>query len=276
MAQYISQTGIKPAEAFCDVTCLSYLQIGESGPVVVLLHGWGAFKEIWWSTMLALAGHGRVVAPDMPGHGGSPLKGNQRIVDIASRIGEFCTVNEFQPMMLVGHSLSGNVALELALMHPELVNRLVLVAPVTNAHLMPAYTRLYLRGFYGWAILRIMMLIQRYLGLVGRRVPHVHGGGFVRPLLRRAAYYARQDVISLHTTFAGLFDNPIGSRLADLRIPTLVITGALDSLVPVALSRQVARSIPGAQYVVIRGAAHNPMDDQPRAFEQALLNFLYE
>ena len=71
-----------------------------------------------------------------------------------------------------------------------------------------------------------------------------------------------------------LFENPIGPRLADLRLPTLVISGEFDPLVPPSLSERVAAAIPGAQYTVIRRAAHNPMDERPREFNAALLNFL--
>ena len=73
---------------------------------------------------------------------------------------------------------------------------------------------------------------------------------------------------------ADLFENPIGPRLADLHVPTLVISGEFDPLVPPPLSRRVAAAIPGAQYAVIRRAAHNPMDERPREFNAVLLDFL--
>ena len=69
------ETG-QPVEVFCEKTCLSYIESGAAGPIVVLLHGWSAFKELWWSTLLALAPHAHAYAPDMPGHGDSPLLGS--------------------------------------------------------------------------------------------------------------------------------------------------------------------------------------------------------
>jgi len=50
-------TTSQPVEAFCERTRLSYLESGASGSAVVLLHGWSAFKELWWATLLALAPH---------------------------------------------------------------------------------------------------------------------------------------------------------------------------------------------------------------------------
>ena len=62
----------QPAEAFCEKTRLSYIETGAAGPTVVFLHGWSAFKELWWATLLALAPHAHAYALDMPGHGDSP------------------------------------------------------------------------------------------------------------------------------------------------------------------------------------------------------------
>jgi len=71
-----------------------------------------------------------------------------------------------------------------------------------------------------------------------------------------------------------MFANPIGPRMAEVRVPTLVISGEFDPLVPPPLSQQVAHTIPGARYAVVRGAAHNPMDERPREFARILLDFL--
>ncbi len=264
----------KPAEAFCNITNLSYLQAGDGGPAVVLLHGWGAFKEIWWSTLLALAPYVRAYAPDMPGHGDSPLQGNIRMSHLAARIAQFCAARGLERFALVGHSMGGNVALELVLARPDLVERLVLADPAAQPSDLPAYTRSYLGPATGWAALRASIALARPLSLVGYRVPHAHGGGVVLPALRRAAYMARHDAAALRALLEGLFANPIGRRLAEVRAPTLVISGEFDPLVPPVLSQRVAAAIPGARYAVIRGAAHTPMDERPREFARLLLEFL--
>lgn len=266
----------QPAEAFCPAAHLSYLEAGAGDPAVVLLHGWGGFKELWWSTLLALAPHARALAPDMPGHGGSPLHGDSRMVQIAVRIARFCEAHRLQSIALVGHSMGGNIALELALARPDLVGRLVLVDPAAQAHEMPVYARSYLDSVRGWAALRASMVLARQLTPVGRRVPHAHRGGFVLPALRRATYLARHDAEALRRLLDSLFANPIGQRLAAVRMPTLVITGEFDPLVPPVLSRRIAEAIPGARYAVVRGAGHNPMDERPREFERALLAFLVD
>ncbi|MDQ2999029.1 MAG: alpha/beta hydrolase [Chloroflexota bacterium] len=264
----------QPVESFCEETRLSYLEAGAVGPTVVLLHGWSAFKELWWSTLLALAPHAHAYAPDMPGHGDSPLLGSTSMLQIAERIERFCAIRGDAQIVLVGHSMGGNIALELALARPDLVERLVLVDAAVQPAEMPMYTRSYLDQTFGWAVLRTSMVAARQISLVGRYVPHEHQGGVVLPALRRVTYMARNDADAMRVLLDRLFENPIGPRLADLRVPTLVISGEFDPLVPPPLSERVAAAIPGAQYAVIHRAAHNPMDERPREFNAALLEFM--
>jgi 3-oxoadipate enol-lactonase len=264
----------QPVEAFCEKTRLSYIESGATGPTIVLLHGWGGFKELWWSTLLALAPHAHAYAPDMPGHGDSPLLGSASMRQIAQRIEQFCATRGDQRIVLVGHSMGGNIALELTLACPNLIERLVLVDAAVQPAEMPMYTRSYLDQTFGWAVLRTSMAAARQISQVGRFIPHTHQGGVVLPALRRVTYMARHDADALRVLLDSLFENPIGPRLADLRVPTLVISGEFDPLVPPPLSRRVAAAIPGAQYAVIRRAAHNPMDERPREFNAVLLDFL--
>jgi 3-oxoadipate enol-lactonase len=148
-----------------------------------------------------------------------------------------------------------------------------LVSPAATAAELPAYTRLYLHPAAGWAALRTTLaLYARLASLAGRLPP-----GLDLPyagLLRRSAGASAHDPASLRVMLHGLFDNPLGERLAGVRPPTLVVSGELDLVVPPALSRRVAQAIPGARYVGIRRATHHPMDDRPREFERALLDFL--
>lgn len=267
-------TAHQPTEAFCEKTELSYLKIGGGAGAVLLLHGWGAFKEIWWSTLLALAPHTHAFAPDMPGHGGSPLGNGSSMSQIARRIGDFCDARGLHTISLVGHSMGGNVALELAMARPDIVRRLVLADPAVQARELPAFTRAYLNSIGGWFALRTSMALAERLGTVGRRVPHDHSGGIVLPALRRVMYLARHDADALRQLLDSLFANPIGARMAAVRVPTLVVSGEFDTLVPPAYSRRVAEAIPGARYAVVRGASHNPMDERPREFARILLDFL--
>ena len=114
---------------------------------MVLLHGWGAFKELWWSTLRALGHDHRCFALDVPGHGASPLGRAASIAGLAEAVAAFCDALGLERIALIGHSMGGSVACELALRRPDLVERLVLVDPAVDASSMPGFSRTYLLGF---------------------------------------------------------------------------------------------------------------------------------
>ncbi len=263
-----------PTEAFCTTSRLRYSVTGGGERAVVLLHGWGDTKEIWQATCAALSSHARVFAPDLPGHGGSPLDGAERMQQVAERVATFCTARGLTSFALVGHSMGGNVALELTLTHPQMVERLALVAPAALGTAMPPYTRLFLQDGYGWAALRASLLFYRGVDALARQWRPITAMTRILPGVRRAAFAAHHDPEGLHRLLNALFANSLDSRLEQVRAPTLVINGDLDAVVPSRLSQRVAAAIPDARFVSVRGALHHPMDEQPEAFQRLLLEFL--
>jgi len=253
---------------------LSYLTAGEKGPAIVFLHGWGAFKELWWSTLRDLGRDYRCFAIDMPGHGESRIGRADQIERIATLVADFCADLGLTSIILVGHSMGGSVAVELTLHYPHLVQRLALIDAAVDAYRMPAYTRLYLLPAIGWPVFRITQAIGRAFRPIGQRIPHDHGGGWIRPWVRRASHLATFDPEGLYRILRSLFATRADERLQQIRVPTLVLTGQFDSLVPPSHARRLAQVIPGARYVVLPASIHNPMDEQPGAFTRALRAFL--
>ena len=195
----------------------------------------------------------------------------------ARLIAEFCAARGLQHIALVGHSMGGNVALELALTRPDLVERLVLVDAAANAPgLVPLPVNPLLCETYGWPALRIGQYMRRFVQPIGQRIGHTHGGGWIRPLLRRQAYAATLDPAGQYALLQGLFANPLLERAAELRMPTLVMTGQFDTLIPPVHARRLASAIPGARLATVWGAIHNPMDERPRLFARMLMRFLQE
>jgi pimeloyl-ACP methyl ester carboxylesterase len=253
---------------------LSYLTAGEEGPAIVFLHGWGAFKELWWSTLRDLGRDYRCFAIDMPGHGESRLGQADQIERIATLVADFCADLGLTAIILVGHSMGGSVAVEVTLRYPHLVRRLALIDAAVDAYRMPTYTRLYLLPAIGWPVFRITQAIGRAFRPIGQRIPHDHGGGWIRPWVRRASYLATFDPEGLYRILRSLFATRADERLQQIRVPTLVLTGQFDSLVPPSHARRLAQVIPGARYVVLPASIHNPMDERPGAFTRTLRAFL--
>ena len=264
----------QPIEAVVPGLDLHYLAAGAGHPVV-LLHGWAAFKEIWWGTLRALAPRYHGVALEWPGHGRSqPHAGVAGLVDFAHLVVRACEVLGLERITVAGHSMGGRIAALLALLHPELVARLVLVdAALDPAHIAPYGKRmLQMREIKRTVVLS--RWLGRGLGPLLQPASHDHGGGFIRPFLRRSYYTGLADPQVLHQCATGLYEESLDDRLMEIRQPTLVISGERDPLVLPRQARRAAEAIPNARLHIIPRALHTPMDDRPAAFQRALLDFL--
>jgi pimeloyl-ACP methyl ester carboxylesterase len=196
------------------------------------------------------------------------------MAQIAEALASFCAARGLDRIRLVGHSMGGNIAAELTLRHPDLIERLVLVNPAIQANDMPIYTRSYLYSHQGWLALRASIALAQQVSRFGAHVPHEHGGGLIMPTLRRFRYMAQHDPEVVHRLLGALFENPLLERLPSITQPALVIAGQHDPLVPLELSRRAAQAIPKARLAVIPNSGHNPMDEQPATFRTLLLPFL--
>ncbi len=253
---------------------LQYLEAGAGHPVM-LLHGWAAFKEIWWGTLRALAPRYRGIALEWPGHGSSPpIAEIKQLSDLAALAAQSCELLGLERVTVAGHSMGGRVAALLALLQPRLVARLVLV----DAALDPQHIAPYARRMLQPRVLERSITLCRWLGNgFGRLVPpaaHDHRGGLLRPALRRARYNALADPATLHHYVSSLYEESLEERLPEITQPTLVVSGTRDPLVRPQQAREAARLIPNAQLELIPRALHNPMDDRPAEFYRVLLRFL--
>jgi pimeloyl-ACP methyl ester carboxylesterase len=267
--------GFRPHTGNVAQTGLYYLSAGKGEPVV-LLHGWGGFKEMWWGTMQALSPSHHVIAFDWPGHGSSvPLEASLPVLDALADLAiTSCAALGLGRVTLVGHSLGGNVAARVALTRPDLIARLALIDAVVNPEHLPARCWLLAHPRIGERALRFGRLISWPLSKLGSRIPHEHGGGFLRPLARRQSRVAQVEVSVLFAFLAALREGSLAERLSDITQPTLILAGERDPLVRPHQACDLARQIPHAQLCLLRRAYHCPMDEQPTAFHQALIDFL--
>jgi pimeloyl-ACP methyl ester carboxylesterase len=266
--------GQSPLEGRVPNLGLPYLEAGQ-GDAVLFLHGWAAFKEIWWGTLQAIAPRYYGIALEWPGHGGTPAaNGVVRLADLAELAASAASALRLQRITVVGHSMGGRVAALLALMQPELVTRLVLVdAALDPAHIAPYARRMLDRGEIERTIV-LNRLLGRGFGRLLQPAAHDHRGGLVRPLLRRAYYNGLADPLTLHRYVTSLYDESLDVRLSEIRQPTLIVSGARDPLVLPRQARRAAELIPQSQLQIIPRAFHNPMDDRPAEFYRILLEFL--
>jgi pimeloyl-ACP methyl ester carboxylesterase len=261
---------------------LSIMEAGI-GPPVVALHGLGGTKGSFLPTVAALAGHFRVIAVDLPGFGDSdkPIGAAYDARFFAAAGIGLLDALALDRVHLIGNSLGGRIALEIALRHPGRVGRLGLLAP-----------SLAWRRERPW--LPLLRLTRPELGLVQlapravveaivhRLIPGADEGWtaagvdeFLRAYLTpagRAAFYAAARQIYL--------DEPHGeegfwTRLRTLEPDALFVWGRRDKLVPIAFARHVADALPGARHLEL-DCGHVPQVERPKQTHAALAAFLSE
>lgn len=260
-----------PAIDLSDVLCLHYEEVNPSGsPPVLLIHGLGSAGGDWAFQFgpLAEAGY-RVLAPDMRGFGRSSAPPEVTVQAMAQDMACFLGRVNAVPAHVVGISMGGAIALQLALDHPETVRRLVLVN--TFARIRPL-------GLGGWlyfatrALQTFLAGPKRQAQQVARYVfPHPHQQVLRENLIRRIS---QTNPCAYRAAMRSLMRFDVRHRLGELRMPVLVVTGAEDTTVPPSIQRTLAQGIPGARHVVVEGSGHGTIADSPETFNRILLEFL--
>ncbi len=256
------------------MTALYFLDPNPSGcPAVFLLHGLGADGSSWTLQLPALTGaEFRPIAPDTPGFGASPYDGHGwSIRRVAGRMAELLEELGTGPAHVVGLSMGGVIAQQFALDFPRLTRKLVLVS--TFSVLRP-------ENFGGWwyftrrAVAVLTLGPRAQARLVAQRIFPEPRDAPLREMLLEVVSGADPRAYCKAMLSLGLFDSR--KRLEQIKIPTLVVTGAQDTTIVPARQRLLVDGIPGARQVVISQAGHAVPLDQAERFNQVLLDFLKE
>jgi len=251
-----------------------------AGPVVVLVHGQPGAGADWVALANLLSGDHRVLAPDRPGWG-SDARGAMGIAANAVVLEELLDdAGAGSPVTVVGHSLGGGVALELALKHPERVGALVLVGSVGVAESLSGFDRLLAVPLLGNGILRAGVATLRRALIAATHFSEHHPGARVAnivsvlPTVQAAIGTDGRPIVGrsrqsfLVEQRALLAETPELERsLCRIAVPTAVITGASDHVVPVSAARSLAGRVPGAELVVIAGGHLLPFDQPEKIAE---------
>jgi pimeloyl-ACP methyl ester carboxylesterase len=263
---------------------VSYRQAGW-GPVVVLIHGITSSSQTWEEIMEPLAERYTVVAPDLLGHGESAKpRGDYSLGAYASGIRDLLIALGHQRATIVGHSLGGGVAMQMAYQFPERCERLVLVSS----------------GGLG----REVHLLLRAAALPGSEfvLPLLAAPGLVSRLdavggfLGRLGLRAGSDLEEMWRGFSSLSD--VGARTAFVHtlrtildpggqrvnatdrlylaaeMPTLLMWGERDPIIPFSHAVRTTEAMPGSRLIAFPRAGHFAHRDDPRRFVRELVEFI--
>lgn len=247
-------------------------QLGEAGPPVVILHGLMGSARNWSTIAKQLAATYRVLMPDLRNHGRSPWAETMNFDEMAGDVAAAIEARGLAPVMLVGHSLGGKVAMRLALTRAELVARLVVVdvAPVLYRHSLAGH-------------IEAMRAVD--LASVSRR-PEVEAElakTIHDPLMRAfllqnlvrtpAGYTWRPHLDAIAASLPELMGFPASEGLA-YPGPTLFIVGSRSAYVRPEYRPVIKQLFPKVEYATIAGAGHQVHADRPDEFLECVRGFL--
>jgi pimeloyl-ACP methyl ester carboxylesterase len=234
---------------------------GAPGPPLVLLHGAGGTHLHWPEEIRALAGS-RVLALDLPGHGGSPGHAFTSVSDYARSVVGLLDALGIEQAVVAGLSLGGAIALALALDAPARVAGLVLAGTGARLRVSPAILR--------------TTADPAALAAAAEGMADLAFGPAASPALRRefAEGLRASPPGVAHAGFVACDRFDALARLGEIRAPTLVVCGSEDRLTPPRFSEHLRDHIAGARLELVPGAGHMAVREAPDRVARAIASFL--
>ena len=244
------------------------------GPALILLHGFPLDRSMWANQLAELSSRYRVITPDLSGHGGTPLSAKGQTIDgladdVITLLDQLGLV---EPVVVGGLSMGGYVALALVVRYPNRLRGLILMntragadAPETARVREDLARAVETAG--NSAIVVQMMLPKLFAPTTYRTQPAIVEA--IRKVM------AASSAAGVAATSRALAVRP--SRLGDLasiKVPTLVIAGSDDQLIPLSESQAMAEAIAGSELVIIPDSGHLSPLENPTATNAAILGFL--
>lgn len=265
---------------------IAFVDSGGEGSPIVFIHGLSSYLGFWEYQLEHFAKDHRVLALDLPGYGASDRPDAPYSPPwYADVVAEWMAGVGVDSATVVGHSMGGQIAMELALRHPERADRLVLSAPAGIETFGPGQAR-FMKDF--WTETRALdsteeQVRANFLTQVFNTVDE----GVERLIQERvrlglSARFAGTSV-AVSRSIAGMVDHPVGERAVAISAPTLIVYGTDDRMIPNpvftggrtrAIGERAHRLIPHSRLVMVEGAGHTVHHDAPRAFNQAVEEFL--
>ena len=253
-----------------------YVEVNGNGPDLVLLHGWGLNVRVWDGLVDALRDQFRLIAVDLPGHGRSAWSPGRNTPAEQAWLLHSTLAPISNRYSLLGWSLGGQIALDLAAAMPAQIDKLVLVATTPRFTVAPDWS-------YGMKVNAIAKMatqlredyqqtVRDFLDLQVRG--SVEGASVIEQLRNALSVHGQAKPEALESGLNTLATSDLRPTLPHVRTRTLVIAGQNDRITAPGASRVLATALPDAQYVEMRRAAHAPFLSHRKEFTAVLERFL--
>jgi pimeloyl-ACP methyl ester carboxylesterase len=262
---------------------LAYREAGEVEHLL-LIHGMAASSRTWKAVMPELARHAHVIAADLPGHGESaPPTGDYSLGNLAATLRDLLGVLGIERTTIVGQSMGGGVAMQLAYQHPELAERLVLVCSgglgrevswMIRALSLPGadyVAPVIFPGFVRDLGDRVAGVVER-LGVRSPRLAEIWDAYATLTEPEHRAAFLR----TVHAVIepGGQAVSATDRLYLAAAMPTLIVWGDHDPIIPVSHGRAAHEAMPGSRLEIFENVGHFPHAEEPERFARVLLDFL--
>jgi pimeloyl-ACP methyl ester esterase len=243
-----------------------------AGPAVLLVHGWLGNRTFWERQVHALRDRFTVVTVDLRGHGESSApRTGYGVAALATDLEQVVRILGVPHVAVVGWSLGGVVAQQMALRLGDRVSHLVLVCTTPGGLMAKDNPRAQPERSQ-----EIRARVAADFRAFAREfAPNLFHAGADSPLLAWATGQLQKTPANVALAcFDGLLAADLRDRLGDLRVPTAVLHGRHDRLLALAEGEALAKAIPGAKLTVFEQSGHSPQLEEPEPFNAALIDFL--
>ena len=251
-----------------------HYEVDGRGQPLVLLHGWLGSWDVWRDTMLTISDlrQYKIYALDFWGFGDSAKKSapSFTISSYVFMVDQFMEIMGIAQALMIGHSMGGTVAMNLALEHPSRVEKVVVIdSPMIGSSLN------ILLKLAGHQIIASLVWSNPGLLRLGLRILSPQWAKDGPKLYRMLARdLSRTTVEAFWWSIASLRDINLQPYLSQIRVPTLAIHGKKDNIVHPSQASIIDEQIAGAQVEWMNRSKHFPMLDEPERFTSVLLDFL--
>jgi pimeloyl-ACP methyl ester carboxylesterase len=245
---------------------IHYLTGGEGEPLVVI-HGGGDSGRAWLENAAELSKNYQVYLPDLPGFGHS--KAIDEDFDLSSYV---TFVEDFSRSLglghfhLIGHSLGGGIALNYALKFPHKIERLVLISSLCLGREIALWSRILSLPIFYRITKKTIVSVFRAIGWLVKKINYPLEKVTPPSLFRMSIGKSIMSIKGQTTVLA--------NRLSELLMPTLLVWGAKDSIVPVRHAILAAERIPNCQVRVFQDSGHSVYRHRIREFSDLMVRFL--
>lgn len=246
-----------------------YYEISGNGQPLVFIHGLGSSTRDWELQVAEFCKNFKVITFDLRGHGQSDKPpGPYSMPLFASDTAGLLKALGIESAHIVGLSLGGGVAFQLALDAPALVKKLVIVNSAPELVVRTFKDRVMV--WQRFAIVKLLGMRKMGEVLSKRLFPKPEHAQWRATFVER---WAENDTRAYQNTMRAMIGWSVTDRLSSIRCPTLILTADQD-YTPVAVKAAYTKLIPGAKLVVIPDSHHATPVEQPQKFNDALMQFL--